>query len=243
MEMTRIPSISSLNAQQQAYLYLQDQIVSGVLVDGTRIKPEFAAQILGISRMPVREAIRQLDAEGYVTIRPNRGAIVKSRSPADVFELYEMRSVLEGLAIRIGTKNATPEMLEDIEVGIERLNRMRSDHLAWIDRHNSLHDQFCAMSGREQLRAECRRLRLSLTPYVRLFLRSNPTPESSGHEHMLILDAVRSGDSERAEGVMRDHIMANAHGIAACLRAPSRSEASRQPAANSRPAKEAMLDG
>lgn len=84
------------SAQQLAYIHLQDRIVSGALPGGTRLKPEPIAQQLGISRMPVREAIRQLNAEGYVTIMPNRGAVVTNRTPEDVIELFEMRAVLEG---------------------------------------------------------------------------------------------------------------------------------------------------
>ena len=64
------------SAEQQAYVYIQDQIVSGVLPGGSRLRPEEISKALGISRMPVREAIRQLSAEGYVTLRANRGPVV-----------------------------------------------------------------------------------------------------------------------------------------------------------------------
>lgn len=212
----------NLTAQRQAYLYLQDQIVSGRLPDGTRIKPEVVAQILGISRMPVREAIRQLDAEGYLTIRPNRGAIVRARSPADVIEIYEMRAVLEGLAAGIAATVATADDLDEIELQIHRLDRVRDDPLHWIERHDLLHDAFCGLSGREQLRAECRRLRLALTPYVRLFVSRNRQPETPGHEHAVILETLRSRDAAKAETIMRAHVLANAEGVAACLRAPER---------------------
>jgi DNA-binding GntR family transcriptional regulator len=211
---------SLLTAQRQAYIYLQDQIVSGAMPGGTRIKPELVAQAVGISRMPVREAIRQLDAEGYVTIRPNRGAVVRSRSPEDVIELYEMRSVLEGLAVRIGASRVTPEGLEDLAQNVERLDRVRRQKSTWVDRHDQLHDQFCATSGRAQLTAECRRLRLALTPYVRLYVRLHDSPESPGHEHVRILNALASGDPDQAERVMRTHVMANAESIAGCLRIP-----------------------
>src|SRR5918997_1777944 len=136
MDGDRILMQAHLTAQQQAYIHIQDQIVSGALHGGTRLKPELIAQMLGVSRMPVREAIRQLDAEGYVTIRPNRGAIVKRRSPEDVIELFEVRAVLEGLAVRLGCTRVTPDILEDLEMQNERLRRLSMNSGAWLERHD-----------------------------------------------------------------------------------------------------------
>ncbi len=230
MDFDRHSTPANLNAQQQAYIHIQDQIVSGALLGGARLKPELIAQLLGLSRMPVREAIRQLDAEGYVTIRPNRGAIVKTRSPEDVIELFEMRAVLEGLAVNLGAKRITSEMLDELEMQNERLRRLRSSQLEWLDRHDRLHEEMCATSGRRHLQAECRRLRLALKPYLRLYLKLHEEPERPGYEHDHILAALRSRDPARAELVMRSHVLANAEGIAECLRL-SASTIARQSAA------------
>jgi DNA-binding GntR family transcriptional regulator len=168
--------------------------------------------------MPVREAIRQLDAEGYVTIRPNRGAIVRTRSRDEVVELFEMRSALEGLAVRLGAARATNDMLEDLEMLNDRLRRTRSNRVAWVDRHDQFHDEICATSGRQQLRAECRRLRLAVSPYLRLYMKVHGDPERPGFEHERIIEALRSRDPDHAERVVRGHVMANSEGIAECLR-------------------------
>lgn len=218
METERSPMLANLNAQQQAYVHIQDQIISGALMGGTRLKPELIAQMLGLSRMPVREAIRQLDAEGYVTIRPNRGAVVKARSPAEVIELFEMRAVLEGLAVRLGAERLTPEMLDELEMQNERLNRSRANTLVWIDRHERFHDEVCATSGRKHLESECKRLRLAVSPYLRLYLRNHGNPERPGTGHEALLEALRSRDPKYAEAAMRAHVMANAQNIADCLR-------------------------
>jgi DNA-binding GntR family transcriptional regulator len=215
----------NMTAQQHAYIHIQDQIVSGVLIGGTRLKPETIAHVLGISRMPVREAIRQLDAEGYVTIRPNRGAVVKTRSRDEVVELFEMRAALEGLAVRLGARRATSEMLDDLEMLDERLRRTRSNRVAWVERHDQFHDEVCATSGRQQLRAECRRLRLALSPYLRLYMKVHGNPERPGFEHVQIIEALRQGEPDIAERVMRDHVMANSEGIAECLRLSADSKA------------------
>jgi DNA-binding GntR family transcriptional regulator len=205
------------STQQQAYVYVQDLIVSGALPGGARLKPESIAADLGISRMPVREAIRQLDAEGYVTIRPNRGAIVTSRTRAEVIELFEIRGALEGLALRLGARRASREVLDDVELQLRRFRNVNSDHATWLERHDDLHDQLCRSSGRLQLVAECGRYRLAVRPYVRLYLSTGRTPEQPGFEHERLLNALRSGDGELAEHMMRSHIMANAEAIADCL--------------------------
>lgn len=213
-------------AQQQAYIYIQDQIVSGALTGGSRLSPEAVAQTLGISRMPVREAIRQLDAEGYVTIRPNRGAVVTSRTPEQVVELFEIRAALEGLAIRLAVPNATEEAIEDLELELTRLRRLQSDSVVWADRHDEFHSMLCKLSGRPQLCAEIRRLHLTLRPYVRLYSRVHASPEIPGHEHERLLEALQSGKGERAERVMVRHVMVNAKAIAQCLPSLTRAEAS-----------------
>ncbi len=206
------------SAQQLAYIHLQDRIVSGALPGGTRLKPEPIAQQLGISRMPVREAIRQLNAEGYVTIMPNRGAVVTNRTPEDVIELFEMRAVLEGLAARIAAKVATADELDDLESFNTGLLRLGQDHVAWVERHDQFHDQLCLLSRRARLCDEARRLRFAVRPYLRLYTRSHAEFELKGHEHERLIEEIRSGNGKRAEAVTRAHVMANAHSIAECLR-------------------------
>ncbi len=205
------------NAQQQAYIHLQDQIVSGALPGGARLRAETIAQALGISRMPVREALRQLDAEGYVTIRPNRGAVVTNRTPEEVIELFEMRAVLEGLAVRTAVKNATLEDFEDLELTLQRLRRLEAQSALWVERHDEFHDMLCRLAGRPRLAAEIRRLRLAVRPYLRLFTKTHSRPEIPGFEHDVILTAMKKGNLDRAERAIREHVMANAEAIAHCL--------------------------
>jgi biotin operon repressor len=102
------PQAPPASAQQQAYVFLLEQIQSGRLAGGQRIRLEDVAAELGISRMPIRKAIRQLDTEGLLTIRPNRGAVVTMFSPDHLTELFEMRAVLEGLCARSAATPFTP---------------------------------------------------------------------------------------------------------------------------------------
>jgi DNA-binding GntR family transcriptional regulator len=208
------------SAEQQAYVYIQDQIVSGVLPGGSRLRPEEISKALGISRMPVREAIRQLSAEGYVTLRANRGPVVTSRTPKQVLELFEIRSALEGLALGLAAKRVTLENIQEMKVELARLRKLESNILAWVDHHDAFHDMLCQISGRGYLCGEIQRLRLAIKPYLRHYAKGHSNPEIGGHEHDYIIEALQSGDSKRAETVIRAHVMANAEAIANCLPTP-----------------------
>ncbi len=207
-------------AEQQAYLYIQDQIVSGVLVGGSRLRPEEISKALGISRMPVREAIRRLSAEGYVTLRANRGPLVTSRTPQQVIELFEIRSALEGLALGLATNRVTKTNIQELNVELARLRKLEANNVAWVDHHDAFHDMLCHLSDRHYLCMEIQRLRLAIKPYLRHYAKGHTNPEIKGHEHEFILEALQSGDPKRAERVMRAHVMANAEAIANCLPVP-----------------------
>jgi DNA-binding GntR family transcriptional regulator len=207
-------NLRALSAQQMAYIHLQDQIVSGALAGGSRLKSDVIAADLGVSRMPVREAIRQLDAEGYVTIHPNRGAYVTSRSREQVIELFEIRSALESMALRLAAQNRDDAVVADLQLELQRLRNVEQHKLEWVARHEEFHHHLCLLSGRIVLATECRRYRLALGPYVRLFVMRTDHSEQPGHGHELLIHAVKDRDPERAEVLMRSHIMANAKAIA-----------------------------
>lgn len=199
--------------QQLAYEHIREGIVSGRLAARTRLKSETVAQNLGISRMPVREALRQLHAEGLVTVRPNRGAVVTSLTAGDVMELFEIRAVLEGLAIRHAASHATPEDYQHLGELVDELARKKSDYLRWVELHETLHDRLCRLSRKERLSNQVHLIRQQILPYTRLYAGRSSDPEIAGYEHTAILDSMRAGDPEDVENVVRTHIMMNASGI------------------------------
>lgn len=204
-------------AQHQAYEFLRDRIILGDYPGGMRLKPEHIAETLGLSRMPVREALRQLDSEGLVTIHPNRGASVTLLTADDILEFFEMRAALEGVAIRLATPNINDDVFHDLDHYLEKMHRAEDDHLAWIDHHDAFHEFLCQWSHRPRLCAEIKRLRITIVPYLRLYTAHFEEREIPGYEHEIILDAIRQGNPDGAETCMRKHVMANAHNIAHCL--------------------------
>ena len=194
------------SAQQQAYFFLRDQIQAGRLAGGSRVKPEDVATELGISRMPVREAIRQLDTEGLLTIRPNRGAIVTVFSAGRLSELFEMRAVLEGLCARRAAANFDEDAADELTLLLNRLNRAQGKIDLWIERHEAFHDFICERADRPHVLTEVRKLRAAVEPYLRLSQTHPVTMGDSGRQHKELIDVMRTRDPDRAEAVMRHHI-------------------------------------
>lgn len=228
------------SAQEEAYDHLLDAIRTGRLPGGTHVTGEAIAQELGMSRIPVREAMRQLASEGYMTSRSNRGVVVTSLSPPEVSELYEMRAVLEGLAFRDSVATLGTRGLAECERALLALEEARHDPDWFVAAHNALHDALGAGCTRRRLMTEIVRLRTSAEPYLRMTIRMSPTAiANTVAEHEALVACLRGRDPDRAERIMREHILAS--DIAALLEAqqvevPARSIREVAPASARHPA-------
>lgn len=205
------------SAQQQAYLFLREQIQGGRLAGGQRIRLEEVAAELGISRMPVREAIRQLDTEGLLTIRPNRGAVVTVFGADHLTELFEMRAVLEGLCARRAAAGFDEDAGDELTLLVNRLNRVQGNPDLWIERHEAFHDFICERAGRPHVLAEVRRLRAAVEPYLRVSLMHPLINDETARQHRELVDVMLLRDPERAEAAMRHHIESTAAEFLAAL--------------------------
>src|SRR5262252_3001626 len=94
------------NAADTAYVVLREAIVTNALKPGTRLRPDEIAKQLGVSKTPVREALRKLQAEDLITVQPRNALMVKSISEEQLFEIYYTREALEGMAARLAAENA-----------------------------------------------------------------------------------------------------------------------------------------
>jgi DNA-binding GntR family transcriptional regulator len=193
-------------AQQQAYSYLRSKIFAGELRGGMRLNPEEIATFLGISRMPVREAIRQLDAEGYVVMRPNRGAVVTQLTVAEIQDLFEMRAALEGLAVRHAVPYLTDEAFYELTTLKDRMDRGREEPAKWTRLHADFHQFICELGKRTRLAHEISRLRQAVQPYLLIHVAAYEAVEMAASEHKALLDALMTKDADVAEACMRDHI-------------------------------------
>jgi DNA-binding GntR family transcriptional regulator len=199
---------AGLSAQATAYRHLYDEIRSGRLAGGTHVVAENVARLLGISRMPVREAIRQLASEGYMTIRSNRGAIVTELAPQEVGELFEMRAALEGYAAGLIAPRLDAEGIEEARLALQRLDRARSDVDWFVRAHDQFHDMLLRYCPRPRIVAEVVRIRTATEPHLRITLRNSPTAiANTVREHREVLETLARGDPAESEAAMRRHIL------------------------------------
>ncbi|MGE0241146.1 MAG: GntR family transcriptional regulator [Parvibaculaceae bacterium] len=198
-------------AEQEAYLHLHSAIRFGRYRAGDRLIPEDIAAELGMSRMPVREAFQRLAAEGLVVVRPNRGCIVAGLSLDEIYETFEIRSVLEGLAVRLAMPRIDGEVLVELERLLDKMERSgRAGSADWVTQHQDFHNYVCALSGRPKLNRQIDALHVTIEPYLRIWFDYAAKPLSAEQEHRIVIDALRSGDADHAEIVMRKHILGTA---------------------------------
>jgi len=194
-------------AQLDAHNFIRQKILDGDYPGGSWLKPQDIAEELNVSRMPVREALRGLEMEGLVTMRPNRGAVVTELSLSDVDDLFEMRANLEVLAATSALKARTKNTLKDIERLREAMDSARTDTKAWVASHNAFHDYISAMSGRKRLVMEIERARSLIQPYIRMYIDVYGTPELPAYEHSELVKTFQKGDEDAVKSAFRSHIM------------------------------------
>lgn len=205
------PPSSPVTAEEEAHCHIQQALRLGRYKPGERLIAEDIAAEIGTSRMPVREAFRRLAADGLVVLRPNRGCIVAGLTLDELYEVFEIRSVLEGLAVRLAIHRIDEEVLDELERLLERMERAgQSGSSDWVVRHQEFHGRIYALSGRPKLIRQIAALHVVIEPYMRIWFDYVDKPLSSREEHAALIAALRSGDARHAEQVMQDHILGTA---------------------------------
>lgn len=194
------------SAEGFAYDYLRDRILRGEISGGTPIRQQDVADELGLSRIPVRDALRHLSADGLVKIESNRRVVVTSMMLDDVQEVFSMRSVLEGLAARIAASNISDLTLQRLTFLAERMERSEAHKDEWLRLHEEFHDIICAQSKMPRLQREVERLRATVEPYLRVFITRSRIAELRSSKHRGLLAALKKRDGDLAERAMRAHV-------------------------------------
>ncbi len=194
-----------LSAQEEAYQYLRNAIRVGELQPGQRIVSEDFAAALDMSRMPVREALRRLSAEGLVAMRANRGAVVKKLSKDEVLEIFEMRAVLEALAAAKAVEKASAADIRELEFLLNRLEAVQSDMSLWITAHREFHEKISAISQSPRLLAQISSLHALIEPLMRIWIEKSPESKNVNSVHQEILRVMKSGDAQAMEKLIKKH--------------------------------------
>ena len=199
------PLEKHLTLREKILENIRDAIVSGSLKGGSRVSEPGLAERYGISRTPVREAFRQLEAEGYLTVIPRRGAIVREFSPKDIEEFYAIKSIMEGYAARRACEKLSEkdlDRLQNINFKLAELARI-GDIKHFFKIHSDFHELFIKAADNEKLHELIAGL---VTKFQRLRFTSLSLPgrmEISVQEHEKIIGAVRIKDPDLAETLVR----------------------------------------
>ena len=194
-----------LTLRQKILENIREAIVSGSLKSGSRVSEPELAERYGISRTPIREAFRQLESEGYLTVIPRRGAVVSEFSPKDVEEFYAIKSIMEGYAARRACEYLSEKDLARLQAINDKLAELAraGDIKNFFKVHNSFHELFIKASDNDKLRELIAGL---VTKFQRLRFASLSLPgrmDISVQEHEKIIDAFRKKDADLAETLVR----------------------------------------
>jgi DNA-binding GntR family transcriptional regulator len=195
--------------REKVYEYLKNSILSGYLNPGEKLKEEHLAKTMGVSRTPVREALHKLESEGLIKPRKKRGFIVSKDSKEEVEDLFEIRAILEGYALKVISEKISEEVLDRlngfIQKAEEALERKRINQVfKWnTEFHDTLNELVVNKS-------RLHRLIVNMRKYVLRHRKDTLRYPDGGRRtvdgHRKILLALQLKDPDLCERVMREHI-------------------------------------
>jgi len=195
---------------------LRQRILTGDLRSGQPIRQEQIAQELGVSRIPLREALKQLEAEGFVTIEPHKGAVVSTLSLAEVEELFELRIHLESWLLR----DAIPRMREADFAQLDAIideSRLPDNLAHWGDINWRLHEAMYRPAGKPISLRFLKRIHDNLDRYLRLQITLTQDWDRAHGDHQQLIELSRAGDVETAVSVLERHIRHTTRALAEAL--------------------------
>jgi len=217
------PGIAPIQRQTIASLALEalrERILRGDYPDGEPLRQDALAEQLGVSRIPVREALRQLEAEGLVTFTPHRGAVVSSLSLEEIEELFELRAEIEGDLLRRATPKTTSEQLTIAARVMDQFEEAlcAGDAGCWGTLNWQLHAALYAPAHRTFTLGVLQRLHQHSDRYFRMHVLLAHGGAKAAAEHRAITAAVEKRDASAASRLMRAHILEAGHSLLAFLR-------------------------
>jgi DNA-binding GntR family transcriptional regulator len=201
---------------------LRDQIIRGEISEGSQLRQDAIATQYQVSRIPVREALRQLDAEGLITIVPNRGAVVPALSPEDVEELFAIRALLEPEVLKLSVPHLTEEDFSKATAILDQYVRelRHDDHVsAWGRLNWEFHSTLYSRANQPRFMAIIRNMNNSGERYTRLQLYLTHGIKRANEEHHQLLQLCRNQDIPSACKLLREHIQHAGHSLKEALHA------------------------
>lgn len=186
------------------YEVLRESILKGVFQPGERLRQDRLAEAIGVSRIPVRSALLQLESEGLITFNPYRGAVVNKLTVDEMREIYEIRGVLEAHALRKAVKRMTPERLEHLEQLARDLNEVK-DGEEFLTRRNEFYRELYDGEHQPHLVALIEKLRAEAGRYW-LERKVEYVSRPGQRDHLHLLEFIRAGDTAGAVRWLHAHL-------------------------------------
>lgn len=194
-----------MGRKNQAYEYLKNAIIKNELPPGTPLREMDISEQLHMSRSPIREALRELEAEGVVISYPARGTIVTPVTPSDVEEIYELRSLLEVWALEQGFHRFTEDDLDLIEQGFTKAYQS-GDWQALHEADIYFHQTIINKSGSKRVIGFLNTLNIQIERVRRYSAQTATRMDISLQEHIHIINMIRSKDLPKTRTALRNHL-------------------------------------
>lgn len=187
---------------------LREAIINGTLRPGERLMEIQLAEELGVSRTPVREAIRKLELEGFVVMVPRKGAYVAGISLKDIADVFEVRACLESLASGLAAERITNEEMEDLERILVRKAEIiaQGDLPAFVESDTQFHDSLYQCSRNQRLIQMLNNLQDEIQRFRSVSLAFPGRPQEALEEHRKIVEALAERNISEAQAAAWDHI-------------------------------------
>ena len=186
-------------------------IIKGEYEPGQKLKEEEISERLGISRPPIREAFKTLEAEGLVERRPRRGVFVSEMTEKDVWEAYTLKAVLYEMAAGLAIDVINPAQIDQLSASVTKMdnciNRSPVDILQYQLHHQNFHDIIMTVSGNRRLKKISVSLHNQVCRFSYRSLQDSQHLESSLWYHRQIVEAFKSGDKKSACRLMKAHVL------------------------------------
>ncbi|MGL5513392.1 MAG: GntR family transcriptional regulator [Sporomusa sp.] len=187
---------------------LREAIASGILRAGERLMEIQLAEELGVSRTPVREAIRKLELEGFVVMMPRRGTYVADLSIKDINEVFEIRTALDVLAAGLAVERITEEELEQLERLLVEIGELleQGDVDKLVESDSQFHDVLYRASRNDRLVGIINNLREQFTRFRSISIKYPGRMQDTVNEHRRLVEAIASRDIDLAQQIAREHM-------------------------------------
>ncbi len=195
---------------EQISRILTESIIEGNLNGGDRLIEVELQNALGVSRAPIREAFRNLEAKGLIHIVPRKGAFVKTITRKDIDEFFPILAMLEGLAARLAADRLTDSDFAEMREALKKmeLDSKRNDAKSFRDHHNEFHQIFVRASGSSLLQNLVQNLRMHVMWYRFTLQYHKENPKKSLKIHKNIVELFRKRLGKDVETIVREHIEA-----------------------------------